>query len=177
MTTAAEVQLDHSENSGFNAQTLKLRDTIRAGVPIETRRSQVLGQLIFCEGCCCGRPDRGFPAWPREFIKSRWKELKLNASIQLTISGCLGPCDVANVVCMMPATGPAVWLGGISDQSRYAELVDWAIACHRDRKLLDLPASLMPHRFDRFSLSGTSSPSGTRAEETVPGGIALKQNI
>lgn len=173
MNTAAEVQPDLSGNSSVNAQTRRLQDAIDGGVPISTQRNQVLGQLIFCEGCCCGRTDRGFPAWPREFIKSRWKELKLNASIQLTISGCLGPCDVANVVCMMPASGPAVWLGGISELTRYTELVDWAIACQRERRLLDLPSSLMPHRFDRFAWSDRSSTSEKSAEDTAAFGTAL----
>jgi len=87
------------------------------GLPVVTRRDTVLGQLIFCEGCCCGRTDRGFPAWPKDLVKARWKELKLNNTIQLTISGCLGPCDVANVVCMMPAVGDSIWLGGLSQAS------------------------------------------------------------
>jgi hypothetical protein len=176
MNNAAEAQPNLSENSSVNAQTRKLQVAIDCGVPISTQRNRVLGQLIFCEGCCCGRTDRGFPAWPRDFIKSRWKEHKLNTSIQLTISGCLGPCDVANVVCMMPASGPAIWLGGISELTRYTELVDWAIACQRERRLLDLPSSLMPHRFVRFALSGTSSTSEKSAEETAPRGPAPIRN-
>jgi hypothetical protein len=57
-------------------------------------KRQVLGQLVLCKGCCCGRTDRGLPEVPVERIKEIWQREKLNRSIQLTISGCLGPCDV-----------------------------------------------------------------------------------
>jgi cobaltochelatase CobN len=140
-----------------NAQTVKLQQTIADGLPVVTRRDSVLGQLIFCEGCCCGRKDRGFPAWPRDLVKARWKELKLNSTIQLTISGCLGPCDVANVVCMMPAVGDSIWLGGLSRTSQYEQLITWAESCRGQQRLLNLPATFDPFRFTRFAnANGTS---------------------
>ena len=71
---------------------------------VRTGGGKILAQLLFCEGCCCGRTDRGFSAFPRDWIKSLWKQTKLNRHIQLTISGCLGPCDVANVACICVAT-------------------------------------------------------------------------
>jgi hypothetical protein len=64
--------------------------------PLVTKR-QPLAQLLFCQGCCCGRTDRGHPEVPAGRLKAVWKAEKLNRSVQLTISGCLGPCDVANV--------------------------------------------------------------------------------
>lgn len=134
-----------------NAQSIRLQQAIADGLPVVTRRDSLLGQLIICEGCCCGRPDRGFPGWPRDFVKARWKELKLNNTIQLTISGCLGPCDVANVVCMMPANGPCTWLGGLSNALQYELLVTWAESCQRKQQLLNLPSELDPHRFTRFT--------------------------
>lgn len=76
-----------------------------------TRRGRVLGQLLCCEGCC-GRTDRGFPPLPRERIKAAWKAQKLNQTIQLTISGCLGPCDLANSVAVARADERWLWLGG-----------------------------------------------------------------
>ena len=146
-----------SDLAGCNAQTVKLQHAIQSGLPVVTRRDTVLGQLIFCEGCCCGRADRGFPAWPRDLVKARWKELKLNNTIQLTISGCLGPCDVANVVCMMPAIGDSIWLGGLSQQSQYELLIAWAESCQAEQQLLDLPSAFAPYRFQRFVIDGGES--------------------
>ncbi len=137
--------------SSCNAQTVRLQQAIADGLPVVTRRDTVVGQLIFCEGCCCGRTDRGFPAWPKDLVKARWKELKLNNTIQLTISGCLGPCDVANVVCMMPAKGDSVWLGGLSQASQYELLIAWAESCQEQQQLLNLPTEFDPYRFSRFA--------------------------
>jgi hypothetical protein len=38
--------------------------------------------------------------------------------MQLTISGCLGPCDLANVVCLVTPQG-LIWLGGLTTQTHY----------------------------------------------------------
>lgn len=160
MTTAASSDPCAIDNSSCNAQTVKLQRAIAEGVLVVTRRDTVLGQLIFCEGCCCGRTDRGFPAWPKDLVKTRWKELKLNNTIQLTISGCLGPCDVANVVCMMPAHGDSIWLGGLSQTSQYELLIAWAESCQVQQQLLNLPAAFDPCRFARFSRADTAAQPG-----------------
>jgi hypothetical protein len=68
-------------------------------------KRQVLGQMILCKGCCCGRTDRGLPEVPVERIKEIWRREKLNRSIQLSVSGCLGPCDVPNVVLLITPEG------------------------------------------------------------------------
>ena len=142
--------ITQSDLADCNAQTVKLQQAIEHGLPVVTRRDAVLGQLIFCEGCCCGRTDRGFPAWPKDLVKAFWKERKLNGTIQLTISGCLGPCDVANVVCMMPATGESIWLGGLFELSHYENLMQWAEDCRSADQLLPLPKELDRYRFRRF---------------------------
>ena len=35
----------------------------RSRSAMETKR-QALGQIVFCNGCCCGRTDRGLPEVP-----------------------------------------------------------------------------------------------------------------
>lgn len=134
----------------LNAQTTKLRETIQRGEPLATRRSGTLGQIFFCEGCCCGRSDKGFPALPKEMIKERWKTLKLNGTIQLTISGCLGPCDLANVFYLLPSDGVGQWFGGLAENWQYETVIQWAMDCQQASQLLPLPASLECHRFTRF---------------------------
>ncbi len=71
--------------------------------PATNRRP--LAQLVFCQGCCCGRTDRGRPEVPVGRLKEVWKGEKLNRSVQLTISGCLGPCDRANVALVITPDG------------------------------------------------------------------------
>ena len=112
---------------------------------------------MFCEGCCCGRVDRGFPPLPKERLKTLWKERGLNKAIQLTISGCLGPCDLANVACILKADGTAIWLGGLLAESVYDQLIEWAEQCRAANRLLPMPASLEIHRFSRFEGPGTST--------------------
>src|SRR5216684_493650 len=45
--------------------------------------------------------------------------------VQLTISGCLGPCDLPNVVTISNENGTQ-WFGEITEFEQYRDLVDWA---------------------------------------------------
>ena len=135
----------------MNAQTRRIREALVRHEPLATARGRVLGQIVLCEGCCCGRADKGFPPLPRDWIKQQWKEGKLNKSVQLTISGCLGPCDVANVVCVISPKGMQ-WFGGLQEQRQYDLLLDWANASRDAGVLLELPAELNRHRFERFAV-------------------------
>ena len=136
----------------MNAQTQRIRETLGRGEPLVTARGRVLGQLVLCEGCCCGRTDKGFGPVPRDCIKQRWKHDKLNKSVQLTISGCLGPCDLANVFCVVSPRGMQ-WFGGLQEQRQYDLLVDWAKASRDAGVLLELPAELNRLRFERFAVA------------------------
>ncbi len=111
---------------------------------------QALGQLILCKGCCCGRTERGLPEVPVERIKEIWQREKLNRSVQLTISGCLGPCDVPNVVLILTAEG-SEWLGRVAGDADYDWLIQWARDCHAAGALQPLPESLAAKRLQRFA--------------------------
>lgn len=121
-------------------------------LPLGTKRDGVLGQLVCCLGCCCGRTDRGKPEVPVEALKSVWATEKLNRAIQLTISGCLGPCDLTNVALMMTPS-KNIWLGGLTTREHYEMLIDWARACKAAGSLLELPEELDAHRFARFGVN------------------------
>ena len=123
-------------------------DAPAAAAPLTKRTA--LAQVACCVGCCCGRTDRGFPPVPVERLKEVWKQEKLNRTVQLTISGCLGPCDMANVILVMTAAGMA-WFGGISEESVFEDVIAWARACHAAGAVLPLPATLERHRFRRFA--------------------------
>ncbi|WP_052487862.1 (2Fe-2S) ferredoxin domain-containing protein [Gordoniibacillus kamchatkensis] len=115
-----------------------------------TKRA-VLAQVLICSGCCCGKTEKGKPPVPVDWLKARWKELGLKKRVQLTISGCLGPCDLVNVVCVMTQQGP-VWLGGLTDFDHYAAIADWASAVMERGALLPLPEELMRFAFERFDV-------------------------
>jgi cobaltochelatase CobN len=119
-----------------------------AGTPVASRR-QAHAQLIFCLGCCCGRTDRGRPEVPVERLKERWKAGRLNRVVQLTISGCVGPCDVAHVAVVVTPRG-TTWLGGLAGDGPYDALVSWAEACRDAGRALPLPDPLAAHRFEWF---------------------------
>ena len=121
---------------------------MKRGEPSTSRKT--LGQVVVCMGCCCGQTAKGHPEVPVDWLKAEWKRRLLPKKIHLTISGCLGPCDASNVVLIL--LGPhATFLGGLSSQTGYADLVEWASACERRGSLVPLPASLERHRMERFS--------------------------
>lgn len=102
-----------------------------------------------CLGCCCGRVDKGKPAVPVEWLKAEWKRLNLLKHVHLTIGGCLGPCEIANVVAIATPDG-TTWLGEIDGHVYFAALVDWAAATAAARQPQPLPAVLETRRFERF---------------------------
>ena len=118
-----------------------------ADPPVTNRRP--LAQLVFCQGCCCGRTDRGHPEVPVGRLKMVWKGEKLNRSVQLTISGCLGPCDLANVALLFTPNGNE-WLGGLAGNEVYDAFINWARECHRAGRRGPLPAEFDERRFERF---------------------------
>ena len=48
----------------MNAQTRRIRETLGRHETLATNRGEVLGQIVFCEGCCRGQTDKGFPPLP-----------------------------------------------------------------------------------------------------------------
>lgn len=118
---------------------------------IHTKR-QVLGQVIICSGCCCGRTDKGKPAIPEEWLKNNWKQAGLLRTIQLTISGCLGPCDLTNVISILTPQ-KQIWLGGITSQNQYEALLEWAQSSSDAGYLIDLPEILHTQQFERYKTS------------------------
>jgi cobaltochelatase CobN len=40
---------------------------------LETKR-RVIGQMIVCQGCCCGATHKDRPAVPVEWLKDEWRK-------------------------------------------------------------------------------------------------------
>ncbi len=105
------------------------------------------GQIVICLGCCCGRTDKGHPPVPVDLLKAEWKRRKLLKHVQLTIAGCIGPCDASNAVLVFLGDEP-VWLGGLHLPEHYRALLDWAVSCQESSALQPLPRMLLPHRIE-----------------------------
>jgi hypothetical protein len=117
------------------------------GIRLTKRKS--LMQVLVCIGCCCGRTDRGKPEVPVDWLKAQWQAARLNPYIQLTISGCLGPCDLPNVVAVLTATGQQ-WIGPLNQPEHYEALLAWGRACGAARCLEPPPPVLRERFFERF---------------------------
>jgi cobaltochelatase CobN len=126
------------------------------GQRLRTRRKP-LAQIVLCQGCCCGQTERGLPAVPLDWLKPLWKSEKLNKIVQLTVSGCLGPCDLPNVCCIVTPEG-LTWYGRLTTREDYAVLVSWARRCREQAALQPLPAELEHLRFERWPGDNDSAP-------------------
>lgn len=118
-------------------------------------RRRVLAHVLVCSGCCCGRTDKGRPAVPLDWLKQTWKRHRLHSSVHLSISGCLGPCDRANVVGIV-SPHASVWLGGLVAQTEYEALLLWALAVAEAHSYMPLPPALLEKRLDRWQESPTA---------------------
>ena len=110
---------------------------------LKTKR-RVIAQVMICYGCCCGHVDRGRPEVPVEWLKQEWRRRGLLKRVQLTISGCLGPCDVPNVVAVVMQEH-TVWLGNTSRREQYQSLLDWASRSKDSGGAIELPRDLTAH--------------------------------
>lgn len=107
------------------------------------------GHLFVCQGCCCGNTGKGFPALPLDEFKSQWKQRGLRRRFHLTVSGCLGPCPLANVV-LLQFRGRSLWFHSINQREDVDLIYD-----HVERMLqadvdLDLPGALAARQFQRY---------------------------
>jgi len=123
---------------------------------LSTKRT-VLAQLSVCVGCCCGNVARGKPEVPLKWLKEEWRQRGLAKHVQLTISGCLGPCDLSNIVSISCAAG-TVWLGALQEFRNYAALLEWALASKDAGHPLPLPTELSKFCFNPFRSPDFSSP-------------------
>jgi (2Fe-2S) ferredoxin len=104
----------------------------------------MLAQISVCDGCCCGKTEKGHPEVPVLWLKKEWKLRGLLKRVHLSISGCLGPCDVSNVVVISSSSGTQ-WLAGLNSQRHYSILADWAEQSKSADRLLPLPKELSSH--------------------------------
>jgi len=121
-------------------------------VPAIATKRLMLGQISVCNGCCCGHTEKGHPEVPVEWLKNEWKCRGLLKRVHLSISGCLGPCDVPNVVMITSAEG-VQWLARIDQQRQYEMLADWAEQSKAAGRMIPLPHEFDSHRLAAFQES------------------------
>lgn len=124
---------------------------------MEPTKRATHAHLLVCVGCCCGRVDRGKPEVPVDWLKAEWKRRTLLKHVQLSISGCLGPCDLVNVVAVANADG-IDYFGRLTTRAHFEALVDWASACAAAGRALPVPDLIAAGRIDRFRDPAISAP-------------------
>lgn len=109
-----------------------------------------LGQILICRGCCCGNVKKENPEVPWNWLAKLWNESGLNAHIQLSLTGCLGPCERANVVAIQHPNRQH-WFGGLETRDDYQQLLiigkDWL----ESKAFPEIPAQLAEKEFQRWN--------------------------
>jgi len=137
-------------------------DVVRAdGVVKELR--VIEGQLFVCQGCCCGQTERGVPAVPLDAYKREWKGRGLRLRVHLTVTGCLGPCPLANVILILFG-GETVWLHSINDEVTVMAVFDYLEAMLAAGQYLPPPGALAARHFNRH-IFDSASPGVWRSEK------------
>jgi nitrile hydratase accessory protein len=107
------------------------------------------GHLFVCNGCCCGRTEKGFPALPLDDFKRQWKQRGIRRRFHLTISGCLGPCPLANVV-LLEFHGRSLWFHSINQPEDVNVIYDYVERMLVAGMIMDVPEVLKSRLFVRY---------------------------
>jgi nitrile hydratase accessory protein len=107
------------------------------------------GHLFVCNGCCCGRTEKGFPSLPLDEFKRQWKQRGIRRRLHLTISGCLGPCPLANVV-LLQFHGRSLWFHSVNKLEDVDLIYDYVEQMLLAEMPLDPPNVLQSRLFDRY---------------------------
>ena len=148
-----------------------MRQFTRAdGVPKRIRIQE--GHLFVCKGCCCGRTDKGFPTLPLEEFKIQWKKRGIRRRFHLTVSGCLGPCALANVV-LIQFHGQTIWLQSINNADDVSSIYNYVEQMLLAEEYIDPPAAIAARQFQRYGFeisNRTNAPSavGPESRRTRP---------
>ena len=108
----------------------------------ELEGANLLPKIAVCNGCCCGRIEKGNKEVPVQKLKQAWKENDLDQNVKLNISTCLGPCSQNNVS-LITIDGQRIWLGSLESE-HYDSIIEWAQNIEENSKL---PESLKSQRF------------------------------
>ena len=109
-----------------------------------------IGHLFVCaDACCCGHTEQGLPPVPLDALQSGWEGRRLRNDVHLTIGGCLGPCDLANVA-MLLFDGRSVWFHSFHTEQQVASLYDYIERMLDQQSYLPPPPELAEFQFNAF---------------------------
>ena len=132
--------------------------------------------FVCAKGCCCGRTDRGHAAVPIDFYKQEYKRRKLRQAMQLSMSGCIGPCAMANAV-LLVFDGRSVWFQSINHEPQIVALYDYIDRMLAADRYLPPAAELVDYVFDYYAwsreLAGLEAPAVDAAAPVDQSGILL----
>jgi len=121
--------------------------------------------MVCAKGCCCGRTDRGHAAVPVDFYKEEYKKRKIRKLVQLTMSGCLGPCPLSNVALLF-FDGRPVWFQSINGEAQVRAVFDYIDQMLAADGYLPPPPELAEYVFTYYAWTHADSP----VRSTLPGG-------
>ena len=132
--------------------------------------------MVCAKGCCCGHTERGHAAVPIDFYKQEYRQRKLRKLVQLTMSGCLGPCPVANVVLLF-FDGHPIWFQSINGEPQIRAIFDYLQRMLAADTYLPPPPELADYVFTYYAWTHgegvRGQGSGVREEATLVPGILL----
>jgi cobaltochelatase CobN len=133
------------------------------------------GHLSYCfTGCCCGRTERGYAEVPVDVYKEEWTRRKIRNEVHLTKGGCLGPCVLANVACLV-FDGRSVWFHSVNSSWQVRQIFDYIESMLKADRFLKPPAELSEFVFNYYDWDVRKSaelPDETQAPQPT-GGIML----
>jgi cobaltochelatase CobN len=113
--------------------------------------------MVCAKGCCCGRTDRGHAAVSVEFYKEEYKRRKIRKLVQLTMSGCLGPCPLANVALLF-FDGRPVWFQSINGEAQIRAIFDYIDRMLAADGYLPPPPELADYVFTYYAWTHGAAP-------------------
>ena len=127
--------------------------------------------MVCAKGCCCGRTDRGHPAVPVDFYKQEYKKRKIRKLVQLTMSGCLGPCPLLNVALLF-FDGRPVWFQSINGEAQIRAIFDYIDQMLAADGYLPPPPELAEYVFTYYAWAHSSF---SRGPSLARGGAARRR--
>ncbi len=105
-----------------------------------------------CDGCCCGT-TRKHPDLDHAEQRRRIAAAAQSAGGSCRVVGCVDECHASNVVVVRwpRSSHPALWLGGVLDESATAAVEMW-LASGADP--VQVPAEVRALSFERQAVSG-----------------------
>lgn len=140
----------------------RFRQRVRLPDGEEVEIIQRRAHLSYCySGCCCGDVERGYAPVPVDTFKQEWLRRRLRRIVHLTKGGCLGPCELANVVSLV-FDGRAVWFHSVNSPDVVRMIFDYVDAMVLADRFCPPPAALAAHTFNFYDWEQRAPAQPTR---------------